>query len=257
MIELHVLGLSEDGDQILLAAHPEAEVAGYAVAVSDRLRELAGVGAGASESASDDLIEADVGEPEPEPEPMFELPAGPLEVGNPAEALETAHGLHLLRMPAGSGTGSNGTSPVTSGDEGEAGEETVEPETAEAGNGGETPIATMVPMDAVSDLGLHDSVLANLHRWNVRIPTEVLDEGWFVTKLGDQAWQISFRFLSRGRIHEAEWVLDTTQAVLVPENDLAAMLGWWKPERPRRPRRRRGGRGRRRNSGRRRTGASS
>src|SRR5262249_4096048 len=92
---------------------------------------------------------------------------------------------------------------------------------------------------------LHSAVLANLHKWNVRIPKEILDEGWFVTKLGDKAWQISFRFLTRGRIHEAEWVLDTDAARLVPENTLADTLGWWRQALPRqRTRRRRGGRGR-------------
>ncbi len=100
--------------------------------------------------------------------------------------------------------------------------------------------------DEASDVPLHDAVLANLHKWNVRIDREILDEGWWVTKLGDQAWQISFRFLSRGRIHEAEWVLDTETARLVPENDLAATIGWVRAKKVvrSRPKRRRGGRGR-------------
>lgn len=96
----------------------------------------------------------------------------------------------------------------------------------------------------VSQLQLHDAVLANLEKWNVRIATEILDEGWWVTKLGDRAWQISFRFLSRGRIHEAEWVLDTEDARLTPENHFAEVLAWWKPEAAKRSRRRRRSRSR-------------
>ncbi|MCC7075935.1 MAG: hypothetical protein IT198_02315 [Acidimicrobiia bacterium] len=244
MIELHVLRLSEDGDKILLAAHPEAETAGYAIAVDARIRDIVLPPADSTSVVDDsDMAPEEVPEPEPEPEPVYELPARPLAVSDPAEALETAHGLRLMRVAPPSANG-DGTG------EGDTGDDTVEGEAAVDGDGGRQ--AATVPLDSVSDLGLHDSVLANLHKWNVRIPTAVLDEGWWVTKLGDKAWQISFRFLSRGRIHEAEWVLDTDEAMLVPENDLAAMLGWWKQARPRRPRRRRGGRGRRRSPARKR-----
>lgn len=192
MIQLHVLAV-EDG-QLMLAAHPEAESAGYRVALDDNILSLVAVPAGSA--AVDAAVEIEP-EPEPEPEPEFQLPEGPLEVSSPAEALEAAHGLWLVR--------------------------------------GE---------DEVSQLQLHDAVLANLNKWNVRIAPEILDEGWWVTKLGDRAWQISFRFLSRGRIHEAEWVLDTEDARLTPENHFAEILAWWKLEAPKRPRRRRRSRSR-------------
>lgn len=195
MIQLHVLAL-EDG-QLLLAAHPEAESAGYRVAVDERLLSLLEPsGADAAFGPGPGAVEAEP-EPEVEPEPEFVLPEGPLEVSSPSEALDAAHGLWLVR------------------DE-----------------------------DEVSQLQLRDAVLANLEKWNVRIATEILDEGWWVTKLGDRAWQISFRFLSRGRIHEAEWVLDTEDARLTPENHFAEILAWWKPEAPKRPRRRRRSRSR-------------
>jgi len=94
----------------------------------------------------------------------------------------------------------------------------------------------------LSDLPLRDAVHVNLSKWNVCVGQEVLDEGWWVAKLGDHAWQISFRFLSRGRIHEAEWMLDTERVQLNPENSIAAVLGWVKQAsaRPRVNRRRRG-----------------
>lgn len=194
MIQLHVLAV-EDG-QLMLAAHPEAESAGYRVVLDDRVLSLVPVPAGEDVVGSGADAVAEV-EPEVEPEPEFQLPEGPLEVSSPAEALEAAHGLWLVR--------------------------------------GE---------DEVSQLQLHDAVLANLNKWNVRIAPEILDEGWWVTKLGDRAWQISFRFLSRGRIHEAEWVLDTEDARLTPENRFAEILAWWKPEAPKRSRRRRRSRSR-------------
>lgn len=191
MIQLHAVGLSGDGKQLLLAAHPEAEAAGYAVEIdADLLKKLDSEKSG--EAKTDDKDR-----PEQPPEPERKLPEGPLEVDSPDEALKTAHELWLVR--------------------------------------GENDI---------SDEALHDAVLANLNRWNVRIPQEILDEGWWVTKLGDTAWQISFRFLTRGRIHEAEWVLDTEAARLVPENKLADHLGFWKKRQRSRARRRRGGRGR-------------
>lgn len=205
MIQLHVLGRDDDGS-LLLAAHPDAEAAGYRVVVDDDVLDLLGVAAPVGAAGGDRLgDEVDAGEPEPEPEPELVLPEGPIEVDSPAEALEAAHGLWIIH-----------------------------------GEGDEDGQV------AISDEPLHEAVLANLHRWNVRIPAALLDEGWYVTKLGDRAWQIGFRFLSRGRIHEAEWVLDTERARLVPENPLADVLGWVKaasaPQR--RSRRRRGGRGR-------------
>jgi len=206
VIQLHVLGTTEDG-QLLLAAHPEAESAGYRVAIDDRVAEMLDL--------TDRVAVApapEEPEPEPEPEPEIRLPEGPLDVSSPAEALEAAHGLWLVEQERGA-----------------------------------------------SDLPLHDAVLANLNKWNVRVDSEILDEGWWVTKLGDRAWQISFRFLSRGRIHEAEWVLDTEDARLTPENHFAAILAWWKPEAPkkaaqrrRRRRRSRGGSGGGQRSGQRR-----
>lgn len=204
MIQLHVLA-AEDG-QLLLAAHPEAESAGYRVAVDDRILSLLGTGPDVGSVVSQADVAAVEEEPEAEPEPEFVLPEGPLEVSSPDEALEAAHGLWLVRGK---------------------GEETHE----------------------VSQLQLHDAVLANLTKWNVRIAPEILDEGWWVTKLGDRAWQISFRFLSRGRIHEAEWVLDTEDARLTPENRFADVLAWWKPEAPKRSRRRRRSRSRGRGGG--------
>lgn len=195
MIQLHVLAV-EDG-QLLLAAHPEAESAGYRVAVDGRVLALVGAGPAGGPVGPQVETTAVEEEPEAEPEPEFVLPEGPLEVSSPDEALEAAHGLWLVRG------------------EGE-----------------------------ISQLQLHDAVLANLEKWNVRIAPEILDEGWWVTKLGDRAWQISFRFLSRGRIHEAEWVLDTEDARLTPENRFADVLAWWKPEAPKRSRRRRRSRSR-------------
>lgn len=201
MIQLHVLGRDDEGS-LLLAAHPDAEAAGYRVVVDDELVDLLGLSTGGAPTVVGSEA-ADV-EPEPEPEPELVLPEGPVEVGSPDEALDAAHALWLIH--------------------------------------GEDDEDAKV---AISDEPLHDAVLTNLHRWNVRIPASLLDEGWYVTKLGDRAWQIGFRFLSRGRIHEAEWVLDTERARLVPENPLADVLGWVKATSPqRRSRRRRGGRGR-------------
>ncbi len=189
VIELHVLGRSEDGSTLLLAAHPEAELPGYTLTI-DSLGDHLDPG-----GRSDLTAELDRSDEPVEPERV--LPEGPLEVESPDEVLDAARGLWLVHD------------------------------------------------DAISDATLHDAVIANLHKWNVRIPQSILDDGWWVTKLGDRAWQISFRFLSRGRIHEAEWVLDTEDARLVPENDLADRLGWWKKRQPKpRSRRRRGGRSR-------------
>lgn len=208
MIRLHVLGRSEDGTGLLLAAHPDAENAGYQVKIDERLIGLLRP-AGAP---ADRRVAAAKAEPEPEPEPERQLPTGPLDVDSPAAALEAAQGLWLVREEEG-------------------------------------------PSDAT----LHDAVLANLHKRNVRIPDDILEECWWVTRLGDTAWQVSFRFVSRGRIHEAEWVLDTEHARLVPENKLAEALGWWKPPKPRRSRSRRrrsgGGGGSSRNRGRARSGS--
>ena len=202
MIELHAVGRSDDGNKLLLAAHPEAETAGYAVEVNPELLTILDIAKPADKPAG--AAAADESEPEPEPpeDPFAKLPEGPLEVASPDEALETAHGLWLVK-----------------GDE-------------------------------VSEEPLHDAVIANLNKWNVRISQEILDEGWWVTKLGDRAWQISFRYLSRGRIREAEWVLDTETARLQPENELAETVGFWKKRPSRnRNRRRRGGRGRGRSRG--------
>lgn len=204
MIQLHVL--AAEGGQLLLAAHPEAESAGYRVAVDDRVMSLLGTTPAVGSTGADIDAAPVEEEPEVEPEPEFVLPEGPLEVSSPDEALEAAHGLWLVRGK---------------------GEEPRE----------------------VSQLQLHDAVLANLTKWNVRIASEILDEGWWVTKLGDRAWQISFRFLSRGRIHEAEWVLDTEEARLTPENHFADVLAWWRPEAPKRSRRRRRSRSRGRAGG--------
>lgn len=197
MIQLHVLAV-EDG-QLLLAAHPEAESAGYRVAVDEDIRALLGAAPGSAVGSA--TVEEET-EPEPEPEPEIVLPEGPLDISSPSEALEAAHGLWLVREE-----------------------------------------------DEISQLPLHEAVLSNLEKWNVRIATEILDEGWWVTKLGDRAWQISFRFLSRGRIHEAEWVLDTEDARLTPENRFAEVLAWWRAEAPKRPRKRRRSRSRGRGGG--------
>ncbi len=216
MIRLHVLGRSDDGTRFLLAAHPDAENAGYEVEIDDRVVALLGRGGGRRVTTGRSTQES---EPEQEVEPERELPTGPLDVDSPAAALEAAHGLWLVR------------------DE-----------------------------DGPSDATLHDAVLANLHKRNVRVPDDILEECWWVTKLGETAWQVSFRFVSRGRIHEAEWVLDTEHARLVPENKLAEALGWWKPPKPRRSRSRRrrsggsgggGGGGGARNRGRARSGSGS
>lgn len=254
MIELHVLRRSDDGSQLLLAAHPEADSPGYAISVDGALLDLLDARSTPRAAAARRASSAEakvVAEPEEEPEEEIVLPEGPLNIADPAEALETAHGLRLVREKQ--------EAQVTSSDAGVVVDVTGEGAEASAGEAG-ADAASAVGVLAeqrgkieVSDLTLHDAVLANLHRWNVRIPGNVLDEGWWVTKLGDKAWQISFRFLSRGRIHEAEWVLDTDAARLVPENELAGQLGWWKPQAQRKSRRRRGGRGRgRRPSGRRR-----
>ncbi len=141
MIRLHPLGRSEDGGSILLAAHPEAEAAGYELVVDRGLLDLVGVDD--ADVQIDETRSAPAQSPAPDAPPERILPEGPLEIDSPASALEAAQGLWLVRAD-----------------------------------------------ESISDETLHDAVMANLHRWNVRIPQSILDDGWFVTKPGDPAWRI-------------------------------------------------------------------
>jgi hypothetical protein len=82
-----------------------------------------------------------------------------------------------------------------------------------------------------SDRGLASSVRRNLADRGILLLEEEFDSAWSAHQLADNDWIIRFRYRSRGRDQQAEYLLDTAAGTLTPNNRLGTELGYVDPGR--------------------------
>jgi hypothetical protein len=87
------------------------------------------------------------------------------------------------------------------------------------------------PRRGESDRPLADSVLRNLADRGIALADDEVAAGWSACHIMDSEWRVSFRFMSRGRPTEAEWLLDASAGTLVARNRIGAELGFVDPDR--------------------------
>ena len=86
-----------------------------------------------------------------------------------------------------------------------------------------------------SDRGLSASVLRNLADRGIRLAEDEFESAWSAFQLADNEWVIRFRYRSRGREQQAEWLLDAAAGTLSPHNRLGTEMGYVDPGRHRPP----------------------
>ena len=82
------------------------------------------------------------------------------------------------------------------------------------------------PRFGPSRLPLGDAVVRNIAQRGVRLDEDDLAAGWSAYQVHDGLWGVRFRYVSRGRPQEAEWLLDIEADELTSNNRLAAQLGY-------------------------------
>lgn len=81
-----------------------------------------------------------------------------------------------------------------------------------------------------SAMPVGESILTNLREKRISIPPEILDEGWSA-RMRDGHWEVTFRYLSRGRRKEAAFAYDPGTRQVSALNPLARELAWRAAER--------------------------
>ncbi|MBW3579984.1 MAG: DUF3071 domain-containing protein [Actinobacteria bacterium] len=76
-----------------------------------------------------------------------------------------------------------------------------------------------------SSLPLGASVRRNLLERGLRLPDDELETLWSAFQLSDGLWVVRLAYTSRGRAHQAEWVVDLTTGRLAARDRLASQLG--------------------------------
>ncbi|HEX2849886.1 MAG TPA: septation protein SepH, partial [Acidimicrobiales bacterium] len=77
-------------------------------------------------------------------------------------------------------------------------------------------------------------------RWNladrgIRLTDDEYSDRWSAFNVTASRWGLVFEFVSRKRVHRAEWEIELTDGVLLARNRLASDLGYVEPGRRRRP----------------------
>ena len=70
-----------------------------------------------------------------------------------------------------------------------------------------------------------DAILANLRERRIHLSAEALEDGWRAVR-GAAGWEVSFRYLVRGQLKEAQFAFDVDSRTVVATNPMATQIGW-------------------------------
>ncbi|PZS22177.1 MAG: hypothetical protein DLM54_03320, partial [Acidimicrobiales bacterium] len=198
MQQLHLVGSTTDGENLILSDRKSSKTGGFQIALDDALRAAVGV---------DD---AGKGGSRLRPQrPDSQL--SPREMQARLRAGQT-----VTEVAAEAGVDESWV------------ERFANPVLAEQANviGEALELTFSKPRRGLSQLPLRESVRANLVDKGVNLTEEDFESGWSAWQMGGPVWAIAFNYRSRGRAQAAKWVIDLRNASLAARNPLASTLGY-------------------------------
>ncbi len=209
MQQLHLMGFTSDGENLILSDRKSSKASTYLVALDDALRAAVngsdpfGGATGEDDGAAGSLPRRRRPRPESNLSPR-EMQAR-LRAGQSVAEVAAEAGVEESWV-----------------------ERFANPVLAEQAQviGQALRLTYFKPRRGPSDLPLRGSVRSNLIEKGVSLTEEEFDSGWSAWQMGGPVWAIGFSYRSRGRPQEAKWVIDLRAGSLVARNRLASALGY-------------------------------